>query len=519
MYMTITSFHFLVFVTVAVAVYYLVPKAWQWIELLIMSLFFYHYAARTRTIFFLFISTFTAYACTMWMDRIKKNKNGPSKTANLPAVIAVTVNLILWFVLKGYEYWSVGIKAIGYFHSTPLSSLLNIELIAALGMGYYTFQLIGYVLDCAWGIVEPQRNPFKLFLFACFFPQMVTGPISPYSQLEPLYQRHHISFQNITHGAQRILWGFFKKLVLAERVGIIVSGITSDLSTYNGFYAWIAILLYPIQMYADFSGCMDIVIGVAEMFDIKLAENFRNPFFSRTVQEFWQRWHITLGAWAKNYVLYPLMKSRPMLKFGKFTKKKFGKSLGKIISTYISLLAPWFVIGIWHGGFRFIVGVTLWNWTILLLGELFSPVFDKIIKTLHFKTDSFSWHFFQSSRTYVIYAIGITFFAEGVSEGLQLLKSAAQVITEGMANPWIFFDGSILNLGIAWRDINLIIIAVILLIVVGMLSEKHGYARNWMDNQSVMFRWSVWVFLFVMVLIYGKYGPEYHAEDFIYQRF
>lgn len=519
MYMTITSFHFLVFVTIAVAIYYLVPKAWQWIVLLMMSLLFYHYAARTKTIVFLLISTLTVYVCTMWMDRIKRNKGSSSKGVTVLAATAVAVNIILWFIFKGYEYWAAAIMGIEHFRSTPLSGLLDIELVSALGMGYYTFQVVGYVLDCAWGIVKPQRNPFKLFLFVCFFPQLTTGPISQYSQLETLYQKHNISYLNITHGAQRVLWGFFKKLVLADRVGIIVSGITSNPDVYNGFYAWIAILLYPIQMYADFSGCVDIVIGVAEMFGIKLAENFRNPFFSRTVQEFWQRWHITLGAWAKNYVLYPLMKSRPMLKFGQFTRKKFGKSLGKKIATAVSLIAPWFVIGIWHGGFRFIVGVTLWNWTILTLGELLSPIFHKITRALNFKTDSFSWHFFQSARTYVIYAMGITFFAEGVGKGWLLLKSAAKVITGETANPWIFFDGSILNLGIAWQDITLIIAAVILLIIVGILSEKHGYARNWMDKQGFLFRWSVWVILFLIVLVYGKYGPEYQAGDFIYQRF
>lgn len=519
MYMSITSFRFLLFVIIAVAIYYFVPKVWQWIVLLVMSLLFYHYAWRTRTIAFLVISTFIVYVCTMWMDRLKKNKNGSSKAATALAAAAITVNAVLWFIFKGYEFWSAAVRGIEHVHSTPLSGLFSMELVAALGMGYYTMQVIGYVLDCSWGIIQPQKNPFKLFLFVCFFPQLTTGPISQYSQLESLYQKHNIRYENITHGAQRILWGFFKKLVLAERAGIIVSAITGNLNVYDGFYAWIAILLYPIQMYADFSGCMDIVIGVAELFDIKLAENFRNPFFSRTVQEFWQRWHITLGAWAKNYVLYPLMKSQPMIKFGKFTRKKFGKSLGKTITASVSLIAPWFVIGIWHGGFRFIVGVTLWNWGIITLGEFLSPVFNKITTAFKFRTESFSWHFFQSARTYVIYAMGITFFAEGVGKGILLLKSAAGVVTGKLANPWIFFDGSILSLGIAWRDINLIIIAVILLIIVGALSEKYGYARAWMDKQSVFFRWVVWVFLFIIVLVYGKYGPEYHAEDFIYQRF
>ncbi|MBD5453498.1 MAG: hypothetical protein HDR30_04100 [Lachnospiraceae bacterium] len=264
---------------------------------------------------------------------------------------------------------------------------------------------------------------------------------------------------------------------------------------------------------------MDIVIGVAEMFDIRLSENFQNPFFSRSSQEFWQKWHITLGAWARNYVLYPLMRAKVMINFGKFTRKKFGKKMGKFVATCVSTFVLWIVIGAWHGGVRFIVGVSLWYWVILMSGELLSPVFQKIMQKLGFRTDSFSWHLFQSARTYIIYAIGITFFSEGVKKGILLLKSAAQVFTKELTNPWIFFDGSILNLGITWGDLNLIILAVLLLVVVGVLREKYGYARNWMDEQSFVFRWFVWIILFLLVLIYGKYGPEYHAEDFIYQRF
>lgn len=519
MYMTITSFQFLVFVSAALVIYYLAPKAWQWIVLLVVSLVFYHYAARTRTIVFLVISTLTAYVCTLWMARIRRNRGGSSKAVTALTITALSVNVILWFFLKGNEFWTAAIRGIEHFHSTPLSGLLNMEFAAALGMGYYTLQIMGYILDCSWGTIEPQRNPFKLFLFVCFFPQLTTGPISQYRQLESLYQKHNICYENITHGAQRILWGFFKKLVLAERVGIIVSGITGDLNVYSGYYAWIAVLLYPIQMYADFSGCMDIVIGVAEMFDIKLAENFRSPFFSRSSQEFWQRWHITLGAWARNYVLYPLMKSKAMVRFGKFTRKKLGKTMGKFAATCVSMFVLWMVIGAWHGGFRFIVGVSLWYWVILMSGELLAPLFQKVTVKLGFKTDSFSWHLFQSARTYVIYAIGITFFSGGVKKGLLLLKTATGVISKEMANPWIFFDGSILNLGVTWGDINLIIVAVILLFLVGILSEKYGYARTWMDKQGFLFRWSVWIILFLIVLIYGKYGPEYHAEDFIYQRF
>lgn len=518
--MTITSFGFLALVVLGLIVYYLLPKSWQWAELLILSMLFYYFAAEPATILYLAISVLTAYCAAMWMERLRKSGKGSSRSVTVFALFAIGINVVIWFVVKGYDLWSAGLRFVLRFSdSYTLSALLNVQFVAALGMGYYTLQVIGYILDCYWQTIEPQKNPLKFFLFVSFFPQLTTGPISRYAQLEMLYQRHSFQYLNVTHGAQRILWGFFKKLVLAERVGIIVSGITGALNTYSGFYTWIAILLYPLQIYADFSGGMDIILGVAEMFDIQLAENFRNPFFARTVQEFWQRWHITLGVWAKDYVLYPLLKSKSFVKLGKVSKKKFGKRLGKFIPTMIGMLVLWMVIGVWHGSARYIVGVSLWFWVILMLGELFSPLLQKLVKILDIRTESFSWHLFQSIRTYVICAVGLVFFYMGIGGGVDLLRRAAGVFTEGTANPWIFFDQSILDLGVTFEDINIIIIAIIMLVIVGVLREKYGYAREWMDRQGFVFRWAAWFFLFLMVVIYGKYGPEYNAAGFIYQGF
>lgn len=511
--MSITSFSFLVLITAGVAVYYILPKSWQWVELLLLSLIFYYFAAMPYTIIYMVISTVIAYISTVWMSKLKAANRKPG----LPLIItiaALALNILMWFVLKGREFWLPVARNMSW------TSLVSMRLIAALGMGYYTLQVLGYIIDNYWGNVAPQRNPLKLFLFVIYFPQLTTGPISRYSQLETLYEKHKFQYQNIAFGAQRILWGFVKKIVLAERVGIIVSAITGNPELYQGFYSWIAILLYPFQMYADFSGCMDIVLGVSELFGIKLAENFRNPFFARTSQEFWQRWHITLGTWAKDYVLYPLLKSGIMVKFGKLTRKKFGRKTGKFLVNLVGMFVLWMVMGIWHGGYQYIVGVSLWYWVVLMLGDLLSPLFTKITGKLNMKTESFGWHFFQSGRTYLIYAIGATFFNVGISGGLALLQDAGRVIVEkGYANPWIFFDHSILNLGITYVDINIIIFAVILLVLVAVLREKYGYARTWISDQSFLFRWGIWLGLFVFVLIWGKYGPGYDAAEFIYQGF
>ena len=518
--MTITSFWFLVLVAIGAVLFYCIPGKLQWVELLILSMVFYYYAGIPYTIVYLIVSTVIAYLAGILMECLRDCKKCP-KMPLMILVFALFLNIAIWFVIKGRGLWAFFLGRLASHVSTPyIDTMLGMQFVAALGMGYYTLQVLGYIIDCYWENIKPQKNPFKLFLFVSYFPQLITGPISRYSQLETLYEHHNFDYHNITFGAQRILWGFVKKIILAERVGVIEDAITSAPDIYTGFYSWIVLLLYPIQMYADFSGCMDIVLGVSEMFGIKLAENFHNPFFARTSQEFWQRWHITLGTWAKGYVLYPLLKSSPMVGFGKITRGRFGRKRSKFLVNLVGMFVLWMVMGIWHGGMRYIVGVSLWYWIILMSGELLSPVFLKITATMNMKTDSFAWHLFQSIRTYCIYAVGAIFFCVGVIQGLAILKDALKVfVVKGYANPWIFFDGSILNTGITYGDLNIIIIVIAMMFLVGALREKYGYARVWIEKQSVIFRWLIWISLLVFVIIWGKYGPGYDAAEFIYKGF
>lgn len=515
--MSVTSFSFLLMITIGGILYYLLPRSWQWIELLLMSVLFYFMAASPFTILYLVISTLTAYAVTIFWDIVKEKNENSKKAASMLIIAIIMINIALWFVFKGTDFW----VSISRYVNRIISWKITAEPLpfaAALGMGYYTLQVIGYILDCYWGTISPQKNPFKLFLFVCFFPQMTMGPISRYQQLESLYGHHSFSYKNVSFGAQRILWGFFKKLVLAERVAVIVNGIWDAVWEYNGYYRWIALLLFPIQMYADFSGCMDIVIGTAEIFDIKLPENFNSPFFSKTVQEFWQRWHITLGSWAKDYILYPFLKSAGMIKISKILREKTGKKRGKFITTAAGMFVLWMVMGIWHGAFKYVVGVSIWYWALLMLGELCAPMLKKLTKLLQIPTESFSWHLFQSIRTYLIYAIGAAFFrAPFVRDGVQFVISLKDIFTNG--NPWIFFDGSILELGVSYQDLNIIIFAVLLIGIADMLREKYGSAREWISKQIFVFRWFIWIGLFIFILIYGKYGPGYSAAEFIYQGF
>ena len=250
--MSITSFGFLALLFFGLLIYYIVPRG-QWLVLLAMSLVFYYFAATPYTIVFLCISILTAYAAGGVCSDIEQATEKGRKRAAFAAILAVLINFGMWFALRGTDLWvSLSYRLSLVVPFVP--RLRPLPVAAALGMGYYTLQVIGYILDCYWGTIKPQKNPVKLFLFVIFFPQLTTGPISRYSQLETLYERHRFSYENVAHGMQRILWGFLKKLVLAERVGILINGIWGNLPDYTGWWRWVALLLYPVQMYADFSG-------------------------------------------------------------------------------------------------------------------------------------------------------------------------------------------------------------------------------------------------------------------------
>lgn len=509
---SILSLKFLLFLLISVSVYYFLPKKIQWVWLLLVSISFYAiYDNGIMTIVCIAVSTLFAYISTLCRKRDQTNRFGL-----ILAVIAVFCNFFIWFVFRGKDIiWSA-------FHG--IDYVLELwHLAVPLGVGYFTLQITGYIIDCYWGIVEPQRNYLKLLLFSSFFPQIVTGPISRYSQLEHMYEGRRFSREQFTFGCQRILWGFFKKLVIADRVAVIINslfdGYGRDPVNSLGVLWWFPILLYPIQMYADFSGCMDIVIGAAQLFGIKLPENFNNPFFSQTAQEFWQRWHISLGAWAKDYVLYPLLKSKPVLTLSKRLKSSFGKNVGKFISTQLCMFVLWMVIGAWHGGLKYVIGVSLWYWLILALSEVLRPQFEKMKKLLHVNERTFSWKVFCAMRTYIIYAIGAAFFrASQCRTGFQIIRSAVGIYKTEYSMAFNAVSTAIAQV-FPIEDRMIVYFGVFLMIIVGFLREKHGYARIWVKNQILLFRWAVWIGLFITVVIYGCYGSGFDQSVFIYGGF
>jgi len=388
--------------------------------------------------------------------------------------------------------------------------------VVPLGISYFTLILISYTLDVYWGISESQRNPLKLLLFAGYFPQLVTGPFTRYKDMKSqLFESKSFSFEQVCFGLQRIVWGLFKKLIMAERLNVIVSTIYGCSDTYTGTYIFVGAFSFVLQLYIDFSSSMDIVIGVSQLFGIVLPENFRTPFYSLNLSEFWRRWHITLGLWLKDYVLYPLLKSRLFVRLKKSCKRLWGKKAAQKIPTYCGMFITWFCIGFWHGGsWRFIFGSGLFFFIMIVGGLILEPVFKWMIALLRINTQTFSWILFQRIRTFILFMMSVSFIrAESLMAGFRMWRSAFTVF-----NPWVLFDGSLFDLGLDANNFFVMVFGLIILFLVSYMQQS-GSIRKRLANQNLVFRWAIFIGVTMAVLIFGMYGAEYEVTDFIYGQF
>ncbi len=509
--MFFTSYEFLGFVLVLGLLYYLLPKKTQWPLLLVGSLLFYAWSG-PKFLVYIVITTFTVYFAGVLMDRDRKRveayvkankealtkedkkayKNKHKKVRTAYLLICLFINLFILVALK----FSI------------------VSLAVPLGISFYTLRAVGYLVDVHRGTYEAEKNPLKFMLFISFFPIILQGPLSNYNELaETLFGPNKFSAKNVSFGLQRILWGFFKKLVIADRVLAAVSVYVGDPETYKGAYALYGMLLYTLELYADFTGGIDITIGVSEMLGIKVAENFDRPYFATSLKDYWRRWHITMCAWFRNYVFYPVSVSKPMQKISKFTKKVFGEKAGKKIPVYLSSFIVWLATGVWHGAtWNFIVWGLL-NWFILMLSEEFEPLYTKFHKKMRFSNTS-GYRLFTVLRTFALISI-LNLFDCFANVGTTLKSLLSIFTTRNYAGS---VAGAYAAFGLGITDYIILFAGVVLMIVVSLL-KGDGFLRDKITKLHFPVKASIWIALFVVVILFGAYGHGYDQSQFIYNQF
>lgn len=523
--MTFFSIQFILFLAVFFLIYYLVPKRVQWITLLIGSVIFYCLCSTPYTILYLLITITSIYVSAKTIQRQTKQieKSGGDqkrigalqKKRRLVFIAALAVNIGLLGVLKYTNFFLTNTQRLLVLFNLELS-IPSVHWIASLGISFYTFQAIGYLTDVYWGMYPAEERFLKLALFLCYFPQLTTGPISRYPELRnQLCKEVRFDYRAFCFGAQRILWGYFKKLVISENLAPMVSTIYGNPHDYPGFYIWMAMGAFALQLYTDFSGSIDILLGISECFGIALPENFRNPFFSTSIQEFWQRWHITLGQWFRDYLMYPILKSSLWFSMGRWLKKHVSKKHSKQIPTFLGMLVLWTAIGLWHGdGWSYVVQ-GWWFGAIIVLSELFQPLFSRVLHILRINTSCMSWKLFQSLRTFVIFSIGLVFFrAPSVSWALSMLGLSVSVF-----NPHVLFSSDLVSFFGDGLHLFILFLCVAVLLTAETMQVCRHHIRESVGNQNLLFRWGLYYLLFFSIVLFGKYGSGYSPSDFIYGGF
>ena len=417
--MQLYSLQFVVFLTVLLAVYYALgrwAKRGQWVALLVGSMGFY-LASGWQNLFFILLTATSTWAVGLAFAKLdaecaqaRANATDRAEKKQLKARYkrrkwyVLLAAMILNFGVLGYiKYWNVLLAGFGA-DDTFLAS----RLLLPLGISFYTFQSIGYLIDAYNGKAEPQRNYAKYLLFVSFFPQLIQGPINRYDDLATqLYEPHRFDLQGARRGLLLIGFGIMKKYVVADVLVSVISNCLDGMTESTpGCIVVFGILLYTIQQYGDFSGGIDMVRGASELFGIRMAENFNQPYFSVSLSNFWQRWHMSLGAWMRDYVFYPLALRPSLLKLNKWGTAHLGKHVGRTLSACIGNIVVFLLVGLWHGAETHYVLWGLYNGVVIAASDMMKPAFTWLGDKLHVNLKSRGYHVFAILRTFLLVNIG-----------------------------------------------------------------------------------------------------------------
>lgn len=501
---------FLIFVGIAVIGYYLIPKRFQWIWLLIFS-YIYYASSGIKILFFLLYTTITTYGTGRLLDRVNHKELPRNEAKSRKRRILIGCLLLNFGMLAVLKYTNFAIENVNAIFHAGISFQ---KLILPLGISFYTFQSMGYIIDVYWGKYEAEKNPFRFALFVSFFPQLLQGPIGRFDRLaRQLYEQHSFDLLKAQYALQLMLWGFFKKLVLADRAAVVVNQVFQNYTQYSGVTNIVAVLMYSIQLYMDFSGGMDVVMGVAALFGVELDQNFKRPYFATSITDFWHRWHITLGTWMKDYIFYPVSLSKWMGKFGKWSKKAFGKKTGRVVPICVANIIVFLVVGIWHGAAWKYIAYGLYNGLIIAISSLLAPLYRKGFEKFHINPKSGAWHVVQILRTFLLVNISWYFdMAVSLSAAFAMMKSTVTGFSLATLT-----DGSLMMLGLDKLDYMILAMGCLVVFLISFLKERGIQIRESLGRKPLVIRWAVYGMLVFGIPMFGYVMTT--TGRFIYAQF
>lgn len=490
--MVFNSFDFLLFFPIVVLIYFIFPKKYGYLWLLIASYYFYMGWNAKYAILLLF-STVVTYLSGV---AIGKAQNRFIKKVYV--AISLLLNLTVLFFFKYYGFLTDNV--VNCFANLNIDiGFPQFDFLLPVGISFYTFQALSYTIDVYRNEIEAEKNIFKYALFVSFFPQLVAGPIERSKNL--LIQIQEPSTYDgirVIDGLKTMLWGYFLKMVIADRIAIFVDKVYGEYETYGGVYLIVASMLFAFQIYCDFAGYSTIAVGAARVLGFQLMDNFESPYISQSIAEFWRRWHISLSSWFKDYLYIPLGGSR------RGRQKK-----------YRNIMIVFLTSGLWHGA----------NWTYVIwggmngifqiVGDLTASVRKRVKKGLSLDETAMSHKLMRSIITFLLIDFTWVFFrANTVQDAIAILQSMVTV-----KNLDILLDGSLYTLGLSQRSFWLMLGSICVLMIVDVLRARGISARQMIDRQEIWFRWFVYIGAIVAILVFGVWGPGYNEKSFIYFQF
>jgi len=506
------------------ALYYLCPMRFRWIILLLLSYGFY--AARgLMGLPFILLTTLSTWLGALQIGSmaektkalLKAQKGLLSKEEKaaikaqdkarrrLVFYIVLVLNFAILAVLKYSD------DVLGLTGASPLGWVLP------LGISFYTFQSMGYLIDVYNGKYAPERNLFKFALFVSFFPQLIQGPIARYDQLAPqLTAGHKLKIDNLGRGFALILWGLFKKLVIADRAFALVETVFSaQAGEYGGAVAIVGVLFYSLQQYCDFSGGIDLVTGIALQLGIELAPNFKRPYFAVSLGDFWRRWHISLGAWMRDYVFYPFALTRPVSRLSKWAKPRLGAEAARALPAALGNILVFLLVGVWHGATSNYVLWGLYNGLILAFSAMMEPAYKRFGARHEALAASKGFHVWRVLRTFLIVNIG--WFFDRCARGADAFRMIASTVTDVRLSQ--LYGDVLLNLGVSSADFGVLAVSTALLFAVSVAQERGACVSRWVMERKLPLRWLILLGGVLCVLVFGVYGSGFDEASFIYYQF
>ena len=525
------SVDFLIFFLPLVLLLYSIvgPKQKKYVLLVVSYIFFWLISG--GLLFYLILSTVVSFGTGLWLDklfadekasldRIEKEQKKAVKASylrrkRLVLGLAALIHIGILLVLKYSGFFMENVNSLLAICKSPIQFDVP-SFVMPIGISFYTMQAVSYVFDVYRGTIKADRNIFRLALFMSFFPQIVEGPICRYGQTaDALWNVSKIEHKNLVLGSQRILYGFMKKVVIADRLNPLIEKVFTNFLDYDGGIVALAGICYTIQLYMEFSGTMDAVIGTAQIFGVTLPENFQRPFFSKTISEFWMRWHITLGAWFKDYIFYPVTLSKPIKKLTNSLKKKVGAHFALVVASAIALFCVWFSNGLWHGAAWNYIFFGMYHFTLITIGNIIEPAVKQMKKVLHINANWWWYRALQILRTSILVVIGEIFFrGHGLKSGLIMVK---QLLTNFTLKNLTISTLNTMDLDI--YDVRITAVAVLLVFVISVLKERGFKLRETLAKQNIVIRWATIYALLLFIIIFGAYGYGYLPVDPIYANF